>query len=62
VCISLDGRLGVYAGDIKVADHFLRSFREGWGTVADHHRTLWQNTFQVQRRDLSVYEDVGLCS
>ncbi len=62
VTISLDGRLSVYAGDIKVADHFLRSFREGWGTVTDHHRTLWQNTFQVQRRELSVYEEVGSCS
>jgi len=62
VRISLDGRLAVYAGDIKVADHVLRSAREGWGTVADHHHALWQHTFQVQRRDLSVYEEVGLCS
>lgn len=62
ITLSLDGRLSVYAGDVKVADHSLRFAREGWGTVADHHRHLWQSTFQVQRRELSVYEEVGSCS
>ena len=60
--ISLDGMLSVYADDGKVADHSLRSASEGWGTVTDHHLPLWQSTFQVQRRELSEYEEVGLCN
>ena len=35
---------------------------EGWMTVSDHHRTLWQNAFSVERRDLSVYEEVARCN
>ena len=62
VRISLDGRLSVYADDIRVAEHVLRSTTDGWGSVRDHHQGLWQSTFSVQKRDLSVYEEVGLCS
>jgi hypothetical protein len=62
VRISLDGRLSVYAGDIRVAEHSLRNVSEGWVSVRNHHQDLWQSTFTVQRRDLSVYEEVGLCS
>ncbi|MFY9367092.1 MAG: IS21 family transposase [Desulfomonilia bacterium] len=62
VRISLDGRLSVYADDIRVAEHVLRSATDGWVSVKDHHQDLWQGTFSVQKRDLSVYEEVGLCS
>jgi hypothetical protein len=60
--IGLDGRLSVMAGDVTIADHRLRKASEGWVTVSDHHRTLWHNTFNVERRDLSVYEEVVQCN
>jgi hypothetical protein len=60
--IGLDGRLSVTAGDVIIADHRLRKASEGWVTVSDHHRTLWHNTFNVERRDLSVYEEVAQCN
>ena len=60
--IGLDGRLSVMAGDAVIADHCLRKASEGWVTVSDHHRTLWQNAFSVERRDLSVYEEVARCN
>jgi transposase len=60
--ISLDGYLSVYWGDVKVADHRLRSASEGWVTVPAHHAKLWQDTLGVERRDLSVYEEVAQCS
>jgi transposase len=59
---SLDGYLSIYSGDVKVADHRLRSASEGWVTVPAHHATLWQDTLGVERRDLSVYEEVAQCS
>lgn len=60
--IGLDGRLCVTAGDMVIAEHHLRKASDGWVTVSDHHRTLWQNTFHVERRDLSVYEEVARCN
>lgn len=60
--ISLDGYVSVYAEDVKVAEHRLRSAKEGWVTVPVHHRRLWQDTLRVERRDLRVYEEVALCS
>ena len=62
VRIGLCGDLRIYADDVKVAEHRLRKASEGWGTVAAHHEPLWQQTFSVERRDLSVYEEVALCS
>lgn len=58
VLLSLDGCIKVYSDGILVTEHRLRSPREGWVTVADHHRELWQNAVKVERRDLSVYEEV----
>jgi len=58
ISISLNGELAVYAGDIQVACHRLVSPREGWVTTHDHHRDLWAQTLHVERRDLSVYEEV----
>jgi len=60
--IGLDGRLSVMSGERTIADHRLRKASEGWVTVPDHHRTLWHNTFNVARRDLSVYEEVAQCN
>jgi len=60
--ISLEGRLSVYAGDLKVADHRLRDAAEGWQTVPEHHEKLWRDTMRVERRDLAVYEEVARCN
>lgn len=62
VRISLDGKLSIYHDDSKVAEHRLRPRTEGWVTVPDHHRSLWHQALRVQKRDLSVYEEVGLCN
>jgi len=56
--IGLDGDLLVYAGPIKVACHRLHSAADGWVTVPSHHARLWDQTLSVERRDLSVYEEV----
>jgi len=60
--ISLEGMLSVYAGDIKVAEHRLRTIAEGWQTVPAHHAKLWRDTMRVERRDLAVYEEVARCN
>jgi hypothetical protein len=44
---------------LLVASHTLRSVQEGWVTVAAHHTQLWQDTLQVERRSLQVYEEVA---
>ena len=58
VRIGLDGSLRVFQGEVLVANHLLRSSREGWATVPDHHADLWRETLQVQSRPLQVYEEV----
>lgn len=62
VRIGLDESLRVYAGEVLVASHALRSVREGWVTVSAHHAQLWQETLQVERRPLQVYEEVATWS
>jgi transposase len=62
VRITLDGDLVVYDNDAPVAHHTLRNASLGWVTVGDHHRDLWRNTLRVERRDLTVYEEVIPCS
>lgn len=57
VRIGLDGSLRIFQGDELVASHLLRSVREGWATVPEHHARLWQEALQVQRRPLEVYEE-----
>ncbi|MGV8080302.1 MAG: IS21 family transposase [Syntrophales bacterium] len=59
VRITLDGRLSVHDGERKVADHSLRDASHGWSTVTDHHRALWRQVLRVERRELSVYEEVA---
>jgi hypothetical protein len=62
VRIGLDGTLRVYAEELKVAEYRLRNASEGWMTVPSHHARLWQQTLRVERRELSVYEEVARCS
>lgn len=56
--ITLDGGLLIYDGDVPAAYHRLQNPSRGWVTNSDHHRDLWRNTLTVERRDLSVYEEV----
>jgi transposase len=62
VYIDLDGFFSVYSGGIKVAEHRLRPVTEGWGRVPAYHERLWRDTLNVERRDLSIYEEVAACS
>jgi len=56
VHISLDGSLRVYAGAGLVAQHALQAAAQGWVSVPDHHRQLWQSTLKVESRSLQAYE------
>ena len=58
VHIGLEGTLRVYAGDLLVAQHTLQAVSQGWVSVPDHHRQLWQSTLKVEQRPLAVYEAV----
>jgi hypothetical protein len=60
--VTLDGRLKVLSGDEVVIEHALQPRSHGWVTVAAHHDALWKETLRVERRDLSVYEEVARCS
>ncbi|NIO74925.1 MAG: IS21 family transposase [Armatimonadetes bacterium] len=62
VRITLDDRLRVIWDETLVVEHPLRPRSEGWVTTPAHHRRLWQETLGVERRDLSVYEEVAQCS
>lgn len=59
VRIGLDETVRIYDGEMLVAIHQLRSRREGWVTVPEHHTHLWQNVMQVEQRPLEVYEEVA---
>ncbi len=59
VHISLNGQIHVLdAAERRVATH--RQCRPGseWVTVPAHHQRLWDETLNVERRDLAVYEEV----
>ncbi len=58
VRIGLDGTLRVYQAETLVAKHLLRSRADGWGTVPEHHRELWDGV-KVEQRPLTVYEEVA---
>jgi transposase len=66
VHIGLDEQLHIYTAEsglpVLVAKHSLRPIHEGWVTVAAHHTQLWQETLQVERRPLQVYEEVATWS
>jgi transposase len=57
--LGLDDNLRVYADDQLVAQHRLQSASQGWVTVPDHHAQLWQAALKVERRSLSVYEELS---
>ena len=59
VWIGLDETLRIYHGDELAASHGLRPVSQGWVTVSEHHRELWRNALQVERRPLDVYEAVA---
>ena len=59
VRIGLDETLRVYADEHLVATHRLQRVQDGWVTVPEHHRTLWQAVEPVDQRPLSVYEEVA---
>jgi transposase len=60
IAIGLDGQLRVYDGEgNQVAEHRLKPASAGWQVVPEHHQRLWSQSFQVQHRDLSVYEEAG---
>jgi len=65
VRIGLDHTLRVYdpadpnPDRLPVATHTLRSAQEGWGTVLEHHSTLWKDVFPVEQRPLQAYEEVN---
>jgi len=59
--LTLDGFLTVYDKGTVVAEHILKSPAAGWVTQADHHTDLWRS-LHVERRDLSVYEEVAQCN
>lgn len=60
--LALDGRLSIFAEDTMIAEHRLQSAAEGWVTTPAHHADLWRDVYHVQRRDLSVYEEVIPCN
>ncbi|WP_203225909.1 Mu transposase domain-containing protein [Leptospirillum ferriphilum] len=64
VRIGFDDTFRVYdAADVLRACHRIRPFDQGgWGTVAEHQNDLWKESFQVETRALSVYEEVASCS
>ncbi len=51
---------GDEASMVVMATHQLQPASAGWVTVAEHHHPLWQDVkAQVERRALSVYEEVA---
>lgn len=62
VRITLDDDLRVFDEGRLVVTHRLRARHEGWVTIPAHHQALWDETLRVQRRALSVYEEVAGCS
>ena len=62
VHITLDDRLRVLSDDALIVEHCLQPAALGWLTVPDHHRRLWEQILNVERRDLKVYEEVAQCN
>lgn len=56
--LGLEGSLRVYAGDELVAQHTLQAAAQGWVSLPDHHRRLWQSTLKVEQRPLQSYEEL----
>jgi hypothetical protein len=59
VRIGLDGTLTIHDGGGQVVAHHRRKpAADGWALIPGHHRALWQQALEVERRDLAVYEEV----
>lgn len=59
VRIGLGGLLRIYQGEKLMASHILKSRQEGWSTLPEHRKEMWQMTLpQVEQRPLAVYEEV----
>jgi transposase len=56
--ISLEGVLSIADEDRVVAQHTLRPAADGWVTVPEHHRALWE-AVRVEQRPLTHYEEVA---
>jgi transposase len=60
IAVGLDDRLRVFdAEDTLVAEHWIKPAGAGWQVTPEHHQRLWSQIFQVQHRDLAVYEEAG---
>lgn len=59
VRITLEGVVSVYADEQLVTQHLLQPATRGWVTVPEHHATLWAHSLEVERRPLTVYEEVA---
>lgn len=59
VQVGLDGSLRVFHDDRLVAQHVLQPRQCGWVSVPNHDAQLWQETLQVARRPLEVYEEAA---
>jgi len=55
--IGLDGFLRVYQAETLVARHLLRGKGEGWSTLPEHQRALWE-AVKVEQRPLQDYVEV----
>lgn len=62
VRIGLGGELRIFSDGRLVAEHRIQSAANGWVTLPEHHISLWRRTMCVERRDLSVYEEVARCN
>ena len=58
VRVTLEGQLEVYAGEVCIAQHGLRSVAAGWSTVPERHAALWAEV-QVEQRELTQYAEVA---
>jgi len=57
--IGLDDSLRIFNSGELMATHALRPRHEGWVTVPGYHKNLWAAALSVEKRPLSVYEEVG---
>ena len=60
ISIGLDGRIRLFdASGRCVAEHMSKSAAQGWQVNPEHHRRLWRESYQVQSRDLQIYQEVS---
>lgn len=59
VRIGLDETLSIFANDQLAATHCLQHVQDGWATIPEHHRQLWQAVEPVVERSLQIYDEVA---